>query len=161
MQVTEKLNEGLKRAYSITLPGETLTEKMNAKLDEARETFQMKGFRKGKVPPALMKRMFGKSVLGEAMQEAVQEAIQGHFEDTGDRPALEPDIKVETDQWEEGRDLTVELGYEKMPEIAQPDFSEIELERLTVEVDDAAITEALENLSRQASDFETKDGAAE
>ncbi|MEL6236551.1 MAG: trigger factor [Pseudomonadota bacterium] len=161
MQVTEKLNEGLKRAYSITLPADTLTDKMNEKLDAARADFHMKGFRKGKVPPALMKKMFGKSVMGEAMQEAVQAAIQSHFEETGDRPALEPKITVESDEWEEGRDLTVEIDYEKMPEIAQPDFSAVSLERLTVEVEEGAVQEALDNLARQASKYEPKDGAAE
>ncbi|MEM9049191.1 MAG: trigger factor [Pseudomonadota bacterium] len=161
MQVTEKLNEGLKRAYAITLPADTLTEKMNEKLDAARADFHMKGFRKGKVPPALMKKMFGKSVMGEAMQEAVQDALQSHFEETGDRPALEPKIKVDTQEWKEGEDLTLEVDYEKMPEVLQPDFSAIALERLTVEVDDEAVNEALGNLARQASIFETKEGAAE
>jgi trigger factor len=161
MQVTETLNEGLKRAYSIVLPAATLTEKMSAKLDAARADFHMKGFRKGKVPPALMKKMFGKSVAGEAMQEAVQDAIQSHFNETGDRPALEPAIKVATENWEEGHDLTVEMTYEKMPDVPEAEYSGIALERLVVEVDDAAVNEALETLARQASEFETREGSAE
>ncbi|GIX14982.1 MAG: hypothetical protein KatS3mg118_2941 [Paracoccaceae bacterium] len=161
MKVTETLNEGLKRGYSIELPAALLTEKMNARLEAARADFHMKGFRKGRVPPALMKRMFGRSVAGEAMQEAVQEAIQKHFDETGDRPALEPAIRIATRDWQEGQDLTVEMTYEKMPEIPEVDFSTIALERLVVAVDDAAIDEALGNLARQAADYETKDGPAE
>jgi len=79
MQVTETLNEGLKRGYTITLEAAELDAKVNEKLDEHRETFQMKGFRKGKAPAALMKKMFGKSVMGEAMQEAIDEIPEVDF----------------------------------------------------------------------------------
>ena len=82
MQVTQTLNEGLKRGYSITVPATELDAKVNAKLEEARKDFQMKGFRKGKAPAALMKKMFGKSVLGEAMQETIDSAMREHFEAT-------------------------------------------------------------------------------
>ena len=67
MQVTETLNEGLKRAYSITLTANELNDKVNEKLREAQPDVEMKGFRKGKVPIALLKRQFGQRILGEAM----------------------------------------------------------------------------------------------
>ena len=86
MQVTETLNEGLKRGYAITVPATELEAKVSEKLEEARKDFQMKGFRKGKAPAALMKKMFGKSVLGEAMQESIDQAMREHFEATR-RPA--------------------------------------------------------------------------
>lgn len=156
MQVTETLNEGLKRAYTITISAAELEEKVNAKLDEARENFQMKGFRKGKTPPALMKKMFGQSVLGEAMQETVDGAMQKHFEDSGDRPALQPEIKMTAEEWKEGDDVEVELKYEALPEVPDTDFSKVELEKLVVEADDASLDEALENLANSANHFEPR-----
>jgi len=77
MQVTETLNEGLKRGYSITIPAADLDAKVNEKLVEAQPEVEMKGFRKGKVPMPLLKKQFGQRLLGEAMQEAVDGAICG------------------------------------------------------------------------------------
>ncbi|WP_118132480.1 trigger factor [Oceanicella sp. SM1341] len=160
MQVTETLNEGLKRGYSMTLTADALEAKVNEKLDAVRADFQMKGFRKGKAPAALMKKMFGKSVIGEAMQEVVDEAMKSHFEASGDRPAQQPDVKVTNQEWKEGEDLTVEMSYEKLPEIEQPDFSTLKLERLVVEVEDGAINEALENLANSAQNFAAREEGA-
>ena len=156
MQVTETLNEGLKRAYAITVSAAELDEKVNAKLDEARKDFQMKGFRKGKAPKALMKKMFGKSVLGEAMQESIDDAMRKHFEDSGDRPAMQPDVKMTNEEWKEGDDVEVAMSYEALPEIPEHDFSTITLERLAVEIEDADVDDALENLAGSANHFEPR-----
>ncbi|MBP7001087.1 trigger factor [Amaricoccus sp.] len=156
MQVTQTLNEGLKRGYAITVPASELEAKVTAKLEEARKDFQMKGFRKGKAPAALMKKMFGKSVLGEAMQDAIDSAVRDHFEATGDRPALQPEVKMTNEGWKEGDDVEVSMTYEALPEVPAVDFSGIELERLVAEIDDDAVTEALENLAKSASVFEDR-----
>lgn len=161
MQVTQTLNEGLKRGYSITVPASELEAKVAEKLDEARKDFQMKGFRKGKAPAALMKKMFGKSVLGEAMQEAIDDAMKRHFDATGDRPALQPEVKMTNDDWQEGQDVEVAMTYEALPVVPELDFSALTLERLTVGSDEAAVAEALDNLARTAGSFEDKpEGAA-
>ncbi len=156
MQVTETQNEGLKRAYAITLTAQELDQKVNAKLEEARKNFQMKGFRKGKAPAALMKKMFGKSVLGEAMQESIDDAMREHFEQTGDRPAMQPDVKMTNEDWEEGQDVEVALSYEALPEVPEADFSTIELEKLVTEIDDESVNEALDNLANSANHFESR-----
>jgi len=156
MQVTETQNEGLKRAYAITLTAQELDQKVNAKLEEARKNFQMKGFRKGKAPAALMKKMFGKSVLGEAMQESIDDAMREHFEQTGDRPAMQPDVKMTNEDWEEGQDVEVALSYEALPEVPDADFSTIELEKLVTEIDDESVNEALDNLANSANHFESR-----
>ena len=162
MQVTETLNEGLKRGYAITVTADELEAKVNEKLTEAQPEIEMKGFRKGKVPMALLKKQFGQRLLGEAMQEAVDGAMQAHFDETGARPAMQPKVEMQNGEtWKEGDDVTVALSYEALPEIDEPDFAAITLERLVVKADDAAVTEALENLAKQAQDFEDKDGAAE
>jgi len=156
MQVTQTLNEGLKKGYSITVPAGELEAKVTEKLEEARKDFQMKGFRKGKAPAALMKKMFGKSVLGEAMQESIDAAMQAHFEETGDRPALQPEVRVTSEDWAEGQDVEVSMTYEALPQVPEVDFSTITLERLVAEIDEAAVTEALENLAKSASVFEDR-----
>ncbi len=161
MQVTETQNEGLKRGYAITVSAAELEDKVNSKLEEARKDFQMKGFRKGKAPIALMKKMFGKSVLGEAMQESIDEAMREHFEQTGDRPAVQPDVQMTNENWEEGQDVEVELKYEALPQVPETDFSGIKLEKLVTEIDEDAVNEALENLAGSANHFEPRDEGAE
>jgi len=161
MQVTETLSEGLKRAYHITIPAAELDEKVEAKLREAQPEVEMKGFRKGKVPLALLKKQFGTRLLGEAMQEAVDGAMSQHLEDTGDRPALQPQVQMVGEQWKEGDDVVVSMEYEKLPEIAEPDLSSVKLEKLVVKADDKTVEEALEGLAEQAQSFADKEGPAE
>ncbi|GAD54977.1 trigger factor [Limimaricola cinnabarinus] len=161
MQVTETLNDGLKRGYTITLPAAELDAKVQEKLVEAQPEVAMKGFRKGKVPLSLLKKQFGPRVLGEAMQESIDGALSSHLEESGDRPAMQPEVKMANDEWKEGDDVEVTVAYEKLPEIPQTDFSDIEIERLKVVADDAAIDEALGNLAETAQNFEDKDGAAD
>jgi trigger factor len=156
MQVTQTLNEGLKKGYAITVPASELEAKVTEKLEEARKDFQMKGFRKGKAPAALMKKMFGKSVLGEAMQEAVDAAMREHFEATGDRPALQPEVKMTNEAWAEGQDVQVSMTYEALPAVPEVDFAALELERLVAEIDATAVAEALENLAKSASVYEDR-----
>ena len=157
MQVTETLNEGLKRAYSIKLTADELDTKVNEKLHEAQPDVEMKGFRKGKVPIALLKRQFGQRILGEAMQETIDGAMSKHFEDSGDRPAMQPNVEMQNgEKWKEGDDVEVSLTYEALPAIPDVDFSKIKLQKLVVKSDKAAIDEALDNLASSANDFKDR-----
>ncbi|MEP5155624.1 trigger factor [Planktotalea sp.] len=157
MQVTETLNEGLKRGYSITITAAELETKVNEKLEEARPEVEMKGFRKGKVPMPLLKKQFGQRILGEAMQEAVDGAMSEHFETSGDRPALQPEVvMVDGETWKEGDDVNVTMSYEALPEIPEVDLAKIELERLVAKADDASVEEALANLAETAQDFKDR-----
>jgi trigger factor len=161
MQVTETLKDGLKRGYEITLTAAELDAKVVEKLAEAQPQIEMKGFRKGKVPMALLRKQFGPKVLGEAMQEAVDGAMSQHFEDTGDRPALQPEVKMTNEAWKEGDDVVVALNYEALPEIPEVDLSGIALEKMVAKADDASVDEALTSLAATAQSFEDKeDGAA-
>ncbi len=163
MEVTETLNDGLKREYAFRLPANELDAKVNEKLEEARKDFQMKGFRKGKAPLPLMKKMFGKSVLGEAMQETIDEAMRSHFEETGDRPAFQPEVKMTKEDWQEGDDVEVSVTYERLPEVPEVDFAAVEIEKPVAEVEESAVDEALANLAKTANVFEDRpeDAAAE
>ena len=157
MQVTETLNEGLKRAYSIKLTAAELDTKVTEKLHEAQPDVEMKGFRKGKVPLALLKRQFGQRIMGEAMQETIDGAMSKHFEDSGDRPAMQPNIEMQNgEKWKEGDDVEVSLTYEALPSIPDVDFSKIKLQKLVAKSDKAAVDEALDNLASSANDFKDR-----
>ncbi|MEP6021298.1 MAG: trigger factor [Paracoccaceae bacterium] len=156
MQVTETLNEGLKRGYAITVTADELDSKVNEKLTEAQPEVEMKGFRKGKVPMALLKKQFGQRLMGEAMQESIDGAMAEHFEASGDRPAMQPEVKMTNEDWKEGDDVNVEMSYEALPEIPEADLSKIKLEKLVVKADDAAVEEALGNLAETAQDFKAR-----
>ena len=156
MQVTETLNEGLKRGYTIVLPASELEATVNGKLTEAQPTVEMKGFRKGKVPMALLKKQFGQRILGEAMQETIDGAMSKHFADSGDRPAQQPDVKMTNEDWKEGDDVQVEMSYEALPTIPEVDFKSIDLEKLIAKADETAIEEALSNLAENAQDFKDR-----
>ena len=161
MQVTETQNEGLKRGYKITVPAKDLDAKVTEKLTEAQPEVQMKGFRKGKVPLALLRKQFGQRLLGEAMQEAVDGAMSDHFKETGDRPAGQPNVKLTNEEWKEGDDVEVEMTYEALPEIPEVDLQSLKVEKLVVTPDEKAVDEALERLAESAQTFSEKEGEAE
>ena len=158
MQVVQTEGEGLRRGYTITVPAAEIDAKVQEKLAEAQPSVQMKGFRRGKVPLALLKRQFGPRLLGEAMQESIDGAMTRHFEETGDRPAGKPEVAVANQDWKEGQDVEVTMTYEALPAVPELDFSEIELERLVVRAADADVDEALAGLARQAQSFEAEGG---
>jgi trigger factor len=160
MQITETLAEGLKREYQITITGADLDARVNDKLAEAQPEVAMKGFRKGKVPMALLRKQFGPRLMGEAMQEAVDGAMQGHLDESGDRPAMQPEVKMVNEDWKEGDDVVVSMSYEKLPEIPEVDYKALKIEKLVAKPSDDEIDEALKNLAENAQNFDTKKGKA-
>ncbi|OYX44378.1 MAG: trigger factor [Rhodobacterales bacterium 32-67-9] len=157
MQVTETLKDGLKRSYTITVPAADLDAKVNEKLVEAQPEVEMKGFRKGKVPMAILRKQFGERLLGDAMQDAIDGAMKKHFDETGDRPALQPKVEMQGGEtWKKGDDMIVEMSYEALPEIPEVDLSKLKLEKLVVKAEDKAVAEALENLAKSAKNFEDR-----
>ena len=157
MQVTETLKDGLKRSYTITVPAADLDAKVNEKLVEAQPEVEMKGFRKGKVPMAILKKQFGERLMGDAMQDAIDGAMKEHFDATGDRPAMQPKVEMKDgEKWQKGDDVVVEMSYEALPEIPEVDLSKLKLEKLVVKADHAAVTEALDNIAKSAKNFEDR-----
>jgi trigger factor len=157
MQVTETLNEGLKRAYTIKLTAAELDVKVDEKLKEAQPDIEMKGFRKGKVPMALLKKQYGERIMGEAMQESIDGAMQEHFEASGDRPAMQPQVTmVDGENWKAGDDVEVAMSYEALPEIPEVDLKGIKLERMVVKAGDDEVEEALKSLAETAQNFESR-----
>ncbi|MBB5722090.1 trigger factor [Loktanella ponticola] len=156
MQVTETLNEGLKRGYAITVTAAELDAKVVEKLKEAQPEVEMKGFRKGKVPMPMLRKQFGQRVMGEAMQESIDGAMSEHMEKSGDRPAAQPEMVMADKDWKEGDDVLVNVSYEKLPDVPETDFSAIKLERMVVKADDESVQEALDNLATNAQNFEDR-----
>ncbi|WGH78093.1 trigger factor [Jannaschia ovalis] len=160
MQVTETLNDGLKRGYTIKVPAADLDAKVHEKLTEAQPGIEMKGFRKGKVPMALLRKQFGDRLMGEAMQESIDGAMTKHFEESGDRPAMQPKVEMTNEDWKPGDDVEVAMSYEALPDVPDVDFSGVAIERPVVEPAEADVQDALESLAKNAQTFETKKGAA-
>lgn len=156
MQVTATETNGLKRSYTITVTAGELDAKVQEKLEEAAPGIEMKGFRKGKVPMALLRKQFGPRLLGDAVQEAIDTAVKQHFEATGERPALQPEIRMIAENWKEGDDVVVSMTYEALPEVPEVAFGEIALERLVVPASPEAVEEALDRLARSATTYEDR-----
>ena len=157
MQVTETLNDGLKRGYAITLTAGELDAKVTEKLTEAQPDMEMKGFRKGKVPLALLRKQFGQRLLGESMQEAIDGAMNEHFEETGDRPAMQPEVKMTNEDWSEGDDVHVEMSYEKLPDVPEIDLSDLSVEKPVAKASEADVDDALKSLAETATDYEDRE----
>ena len=156
MKITETLNDGLKREYSIVITAKELDTKVDEKLNEAQPSVEMKGFRKGKVPMAMLKKQFGPKVLGDAMQETVDGAMNEHFEKSGDRPAMQPDVKMTNEDWKEGDDVSVSLSYEALPEIPDLEFSKLKLKKMIVKASEKEVEEAVGNLASTAKDYKPR-----
>ncbi len=156
MQVTQTKSEGLRREYSVVVAAAALEAKTTEKLESVRKGFQMKGFRKGKVPLLLLMKMFGKSVLGEVVQETVEKTVADHLSESGHRPAQQPDINIVNEEFNEGDDLTVEFHYECLPDVPELDFSTIKLERKIVTVEQSSIDEALGKLAEDSTDYKAR-----
>jgi trigger factor len=157
MQVTQTLNEGLKRGYQITVSTAELEAKVTEKLLEAQPEIELKGFRKGKVPLPMLRKQFGQRMMGEAMQDAIDGAMKSHFDTSGDRPALQPEVKmVNGESWSEGQDVVVEMTYEALPPIPDVDAGKIKIDRLVVKADETSVDEALANLAATAPSFEDR-----
>ena len=160
MELVEKINEGLKRSYEAKILATEIDNKITDKLESSRSEVQVKGFRKGHVPLALLKKMYGKSMIGEAMQEAIDELIKSHFKKSGDKPAQQPDVQMVNKNWKEGDDIEITVNYEKLPTIPTMDFSKIKLKKLIVKIDNPSVNDALANLASSAENFQPRKKSA-
>ena len=166
MQVTETLSQGLKREYDIFLPASDLAEKLNGQLAQLKTKAQIKGFRPGKVPVEHLRKVYGKSVMADVVQEAITQRQQADRRRQQLRLAREPKVELPTDQsaidaaLEARGDLTFKIALEVLPKFEIGDFSEISLERLTAEVEEADVATALERLADSRRNFiEKPEGA--
>jgi trigger factor len=161
MQVVEKSGEGLSRVWGVTVPAQDLTDKLEARIAEITPTLRIKGFRPGKVPPAHVRRIYGKALMSEVVEQTLSESTQKVFEDNHVRPAGEPDLKPEADlaQVIEGKaDLAYEIAVDVMPEFDPTDLGKLSLTRPVYTPSDEEVEEALNELAAQNRTYEPRTG---
>ncbi|MFC3713545.1 trigger factor [Sphingoaurantiacus capsulatus] len=152
MRIAETLNEGLKREYSVTIPAKDLNAKIDAQVATVAKQIRMPGFRPGKVPLNLVKKMHGASLRQDALQEALNEGVQKVIADKKLRPAMQPQVDVES--IEEGKDVAFKVAVEVLPTVQTPAVDGIKLEKLVAEPTDADMNTALQRLADQQKSFE-------
>ena len=162
MQVTEISADGLKRQYKVVLPASDLASKLDAELNEMRAKVRINGFRPGKVPAAHLKRLYGRSLMGDVVQNAVNEANRKIVEDNKLRLALEPKVDLASDQSEVEKameakgDLSFTVAVETLPQFEVGSFDDIALERQVAEIDDADVEKAVRRMADQNRTFTPK-----
>lgn len=161
MQVVEKSSEGLSRVIAVTIPAAELNEKLDARLKEVAPQMKLKGFRPGKVPVAHVKKTFGRDLMGEIVNAALNETSQKALDEAKVRPAAPAEMKLTSDMDKVltgGEDLAYEMELEVMPDFTPVDPKTLKLNRPTYEASDADLDEALKELAGQAKTYEDKKG---
>ena len=153
IKTVETEKEGLKRAFMLTIPAEDIEARVEQEVKRIAPQVRMPGFRPGKVPPNLIRKMHGDSLRGDALQGAVQDGVQQLLNDQKIRPALQPQVELNQD-YAPGQDAEVSVRVEALPDVPAPDIDNLELERLTVEPDEKAIDERVQQLATQSKRWE-------
>ena len=152
MQTVETLNEGLKRAFKITIPAKDINARVDKELKTVAPRIRMPGFRPGKVPPNLVRKMHGAALEQEALNNAIQEGVQQLMADNRIRPAMQPSVALEDHA--PGKDAIVNVEVETLPEIPTPKIDNLKLERLTVEASDEMVDEQVTRLAAGQKSFD-------
>jgi trigger factor len=153
IKTVETENEGLKRAFMLTIPAEDIEARVNDEVKRIAPQVRMPGFRPGKVPPNLIKKMHGDALQRDALNGAVQAGVQQLLQENNVRPALQPEVELDQ-KYEPGKDAEVTVRLEALPDVPSPQIDNLKLERLTVDVDEAAVDEQLGQLASQSKHWE-------
>src|SRR3954447_12351555 len=166
MQVTETLNEGLKHEFKISVPATDLDAKADARLVDLKDKVRLNGFRPGKVPVSHLKKIYGRSVMAETIDQTIRDTNTQIFTDRGFRLATEPKITMPTEEKEVEQllagksDLTYTVAIEVVPKIQLADFKSFAVEKPVVDVSDADVDEAIKRIADQSRPYVAKaDGA--
>ena len=144
-KTVETETEGLKHAFMLTIPAEDIDARVEQEVKRIAPQVRMPGFRPGKVPPNLIRKMHGESLQRDALSSAVQAGVQRLLEEQNLRPAMQPEVELKQ-EYEPGKDAEVHVRLEALPDIKVPDLSGLALERLTVEADENAVDEQIGRL---------------
>lgn len=159
MQVSETLSEGLKREYKVVVDAADMEAKVTDKLTDLAKEAQMPGFRPGKVPVKILRRTYGRQLLGEVLEQTVNEATTETLEKHDLTPAMQP--KIEVVSFDEGADLEYTIQLEVMPEFEPMDFASLTLERVVAEMAEGEVDERVGSLAQQFKEFtEAAEGQA-
>jgi trigger factor len=152
IKTVETENEGLKRAFMLTIPAEDIEARVDQEVKRIAPQVRMPGFRPGKVPPNLIRKMHGEALQRDALNGAVQEGVQQLLQEKNVRPAIQPEVELDR-QYQPGKDAEVHVRLEALPEVPPAEIEGLKLERLTVDADDAAVEEQLKQLANQSKHF--------
>jgi trigger factor len=165
MQVTQTLDEGLKREFKIVVSASDLDARLNERLATLKDRVNINGFRKGKVPIGHLKKLYGKSVMAEVVEQVVADANRKIVDDNGLKLAMQPKVSLTEDEAEvEGiiagkHDLAMTVAVEVLPKVELQDVSELAIERLVVDVEDAEVDEALGRIAAENKPYTDKGDA--
>ena len=160
MQIKETTNDGLKRAYAITIPASEIEGRVAKEVKKIAPQMRMPGFRPGKVPTNLVRKMHGEQIHAQAMNDVIRESIDKTIADNELRPAMQPKVEM-GDGYEEGKDATLTMELEVLPKVEAPDTDGMKIERLTVPVDEAQVDETLQRIAGQNKSYKDADEARE
>ena len=153
MKTVEMENEGLKRAYKLTIPAKDIDARVDGEIKRIAPTVRMPGFRPGKVPPNLIRKMHGEALMRDALNTAVQDSVQKLMSEKKLRPAMQPEVLLD-EGYETGKDAEVSVRLETLPDVPAPKIDGLKLERFNVEVDEPAVEEQLKQLATSQTRFE-------
>jgi trigger factor len=162
MEVTETVSEGLRREFQIQVPAADLEARLSQRLDELKERVHLRGFRPGKVPVSHLKKIYGKRVMAETIDEVIRELNGKIVSERGLKLATEPKVTIPNEETEVekliggGVDLAYTLALEVLPKIEPADFKGITLERLVAEVTDEEVEQAVGRLAQQSRPYAAK-----
>jgi trigger factor len=162
MQVTETLNDGLKRKLAMTIPAQDLVSQLDAKLAEIKDKATLKGFRPGKVPVTHLKKVYGRSAMTEVMQDAINNGVNQTLSERAERAATQPKIDLSEDQAEINRvldgeaDLAFDVSYEVLPPVALMDFTKIAYDHPVVGIEDKEVDAEVDRVFRNNRGYEDK-----
>lgn len=145
MQVTELKKETLNVQYEVKVTAQDIDKEVDAKVEEVSKTIKKPGFRPGKVPVAMVKKQYGKALLGEVLEKVVNDTTAKIIEEKGLRPALQP--KIEVKEFDEGKDLVYTMAVDLLPEFEVVDLKSLKLEKPVAKVEKKAVDEALERIA--------------
>ena len=146
MKTVETENEGLKRAYTLTIAAKDIDARLDQEIKRIAPTVKMPGFRPGKVPANLIRKMHGDQLHQEALSSAVQQSVQGLLSDKKLRPAMQPEVELD-EGYAPGKDAEIKVRLETLPDVPKPKIDKLKLERLTVEADDKVVATQLNALA--------------
>ena len=154
MQTVETLNEGLKRGYRLTIPAKDIDARIDAELKTIAPQVRMPGFRPGKVPANLVRKMHGPQLQQQALETAIQESVQKLLNDNKIRPAMQPSVRLD-DGYKPAGDAVVEVEVETLPDVPEAKIDGLKLERLQVEPTDAMIDDQVTRMTEGQKSFES------
>ncbi len=153
MNTVETLNEGLKREYRVTITAKDIDARVDDEVKAIAPTVRMPGFRPGKVPANLIRKMHADALSADALNKAIDQGVQKLMADHKLRPALQPAVAL-ADGYERGKDAELTVSLEVLPDIEAPSIDGLKLERLTVPADDKAVMAKIEEFAAQMKRFE-------